>query len=399
MRKVIAINCVPYGSTIKISLGILEQAQKNGYEVYSAAGFSTHPISELPPYHFQIGNVVSKKLHQELASFTGRNGCYSRFSTKQFIKKIEEISPDIIHLHNIHGWYINLPMLFDYIKRKGIKVVWTLHDCWAFTGHCPHFAFSGCEKWKTECNNCPSFNVYPRCRFDDSTQMFRRKKKWFSGVESMTLVTPSQWLADLVKSSFLKTYPVEVINNGIDLDVYKPINSDFKAKHKLDNKFVLLGVSFAWEVRKGFDVFVELSKRLGEEYKIIMVGVDNKTAASLPDSIIQIPVTQNQRELVEIYSAADLFVNPTREDTFPTVNLEALACGTPVLTFETGGSPETVDDTCGVVVPCDDIDALEEQIHRIKAERPYTEEACVNRAQRFDMNKRFMEYVDLYNKL
>ena len=189
-----------------------------------------------------------------------------------------------------------------------------------------------------------------------------------------------------------------MINNGIDLSVYKPIQSDFKAKHKLENKFVLLGVSFAWEDRKGSDVFAELSKRLGEEYAIVMVGVDEKTSATLPDNIIQIQVTQNQRELVEIYSAADLFVNPTREDNFPTVDLEALACGTPVLTFDTGGSPETVDEACGSVVDCD-IDALESEIRRIKAERPYSEEACIERAQRFDMNKRFMEYVDLYNKL
>ncbi len=399
MRKVIAINCVPYGSTIKISLGILEQAEKNGYEVHSAAGFSTHPISELPSYHFQIGNAVTKKLHQELASFTGRNGCYSRLSTRQLIKKIDQIKPDIIHLHNIHGWYINIPMLFDYIKRKGIRVVWTLHDCWAFTGHCPYFTFSGCEKWKTECGGCPSYTAYPQCRFDDSAQMFKRKNEWFLGVKDMTLVTPSQWLADLVKESFLKAYPVKVINNGIDLSVYKPIQSDFKAKHKLENKFVLLGVSFAWEDRKGSDVFAELSKRLGEEYAIVMVGVDEKTSATLPDNIIQIQVTQNQRELVEIYSAADLFVNPTREDNFPTVDLEALACGTPVLTFDTGGSPETVDEACGSVVDCDDIDALESEIRRIKAERPYSEEACIERAQRFDMNKRFMEYVDLYNKL
>lgn len=398
MRKVIGINCVPYGSTIKISLGILETAKKNGYEVHSCAGYSTHPIGNLPEWHFQIGGMVSKKLHQELASFTCRDGCYSHLSTRRLIKKLDEIRPDIIHLHNIHGWYINLPMLFDYIKKNKIRVIWTLHDCWAFTGHCPYFTFSGCEKWKTECGNCDQYGAYPRCRFDDSAQMHRRKKKWFLGVENMTLVTPSNWLAGLVKSSFLKDYPVKVIHNGIDLSVYKPVQSDFRKRFGLENKFVLLGVSFAWEERKGADVFASLRKTLGDEYAVVMVGVDERTAEALPSEIIKIPVTQSRRELVQIYSAADLFVNPTREDNFPTVNIEALACGTPVLTFDTGGSPEAVDETCGSVVECGDFAALESEIRRIKAENPYSAEACVTRASHFDMNERFTEYIKLYNR-
>ena len=386
------------GSTGRICTDLALELEKQGHKVKIAYGRGSSP-KQFDRFAVKIGSDADVKLHGVKARLFDASGFGSKRATERFISWVKEYDPDVIHLHNIHGWYINIPMLFDYIKRKGIRVVWTLHDCWAFTGHCPYFTFSGCEKWKTECGGCPSYTAYPQCRFDDSAQMFKRKNEWFLGVKDMTLVTPSQWLADLVKESFLKAYPVKVINNGIDLSVYKPIQSDFKAKHKLENKFVLLGVSFAWEDRKGSDVFAELSKRLGEEYAIVMVGVDEKTSATLPDNIIQIQVTQNQRELVEIYSAADLFVNPTREDNFPTVDLEALACGTPVLTFDTGGSPETVDEACGSVVDCDDIDALESEIRRIKAERPYSEEACIERAQRFDMNKRFMEYVDLYNKL
>ena len=214
----------------------------------------------------------------------------------------------------------------------------------------------------------------------------------------MTIVTPSQWLAGLVKESYLKDYPVRVINNGIDVDVFKPSDSNFRVQHNIPtNKFILLGISFGWGKRKGLDVFVELANRLASnKYQIVLVGTDEKVDKLLPPNIISIHTTQNQKELAEIYTAADLFVNPTREENYPTVNMEALACGTPVLTFKTGGSPEIIDETCGSVVPCDDIDALESEIRRICETNPYSTEDCLKRAESFDMNLRFKEYVKLY---
>lgn len=216
----------------------------------------------------------------------------------------------------------------------------------------------------------------------------------------MTIVTPSQWLAGLVKQSFLKDYPVKVINNGIDLSVFKPMESDFREKYGIrKSDFVLLGVAFGWSTRKGLDVFIELTEKLPENYRIILVGTDDKADKQLPKSIISIHRTQNQTELAEIYTASDVFVNPTREDNFPTVNMEAIACGTPVITFNTGGSSECIDETCGSVVPCDDIDELEKEIKRVCLERPYIFDMCIKRAKFFEKNTKFKEYIDLYTKI
>ena len=226
--------------------------------------------------------------------------------------------------------------------------------------------------------------------------LYERKKQLLSGLD-LTIITPSQWLADLVKQSFLKEYPVKVIHNGIDLSVFRPTPSDFREKYHIpEDKFVLLGVAFGWGRRKGLDVFVELSRRLDpEKYQIVLVGTDDAVDKNLPENILSIHRTQNQQELAEVYTAADLFVNPTREDNYPTVNMEAIACGTPVVTFDTGGSPESVDEGTGVVVECDDVDAMEREISFIRRERPFAPEACCERAKQFDKNLRFQEYLNL----
>jgi len=328
----------------------------------------------------------------------GCNGIFSRRGTKQLINDLEKFKPDIVHLHNLHMFCINLPMLFSYIKEKNVKVIWTLHDCWAFTGHCPHFLISKCDKWRTGCHHCPQPRVYPKMYLDTSKKMYELKKKWFCGVKDLTIVTPSYWLADFVKQSFLKDYPVQVINNGIDLSVFKPTQSEFRSRYNCDDKFVLLGVAFDWGRQKGLDVFEELAKRLDDNYQIVLVGTNDDIDSQLPDNIISIHQTQNQIELAGIYSSADLFVNPTREDTYPTVNMEALACGTPILTFNTGGAPEIPDEFCGSVVELDDIDELENEIIRICNQKPYLQDACLNRGKCFDMYDRFNDYVKLYER-
>ena len=258
-----------------------------------------------------------------------------------------------------------------------------------------------CDKWKTGCYRCPQYKEYPKSLFDNSKKMYRLKKKLFTGVENMTIVTPSEWLADLVKQSFLKYYPVKVIHNGIDLNIFKPTPSDFKEKYNIpDSKHILLGVAFGWGKRKGLDVFIELAKRLDyNKYQIVLVGTDDITDKQLPTEIISIHRTQNQQELAEIYTAADVFVNPTREENYPTVNMEAIACGTPIITFKTGGSPEIITEKTGVVVDCDDIDAMQKEIKRICEIKPFTKEDCINQAKLFDMNDRFQEYVDLYKEI
>ena len=398
--RIVQLNMTHEGSTGKIMLQIAQVARAKGHEArtYSTEAFSIRgkPAPFSAPDHFFWGSFYENMLHYILGSTLGRNGCYGRQGTRRLIKELERFQPDVLHLHNLHSHCIHLPLLFRYIKKNHIRTVWTLHDCWTFTGQCPHFDMISCEKWKTGCHHCQGEMNYPKSRVDNTRRMYRLKKKWFTGVEDMTLVTPSQWLADLTQQSFMKDYPIKVINNGIDLSVFKPSESDFRSKYRCEGKKILLGVAFGWGKRKGLDVFVELANRLDDNYQIVLVGTDEITEQKLPSNIICIRQIHNQQELAQIYSAADLFVNPTREENYPTVNMEALACGTPVLTFRTGGSPEIPDATCGAVVEKNDVDAMEKEIIRICRDEPYSKEACLKRAACFDMNLKFKEYVQLY---
>lgn len=396
------INMVATSSTGKIMLQIAKVAREKGCEAYtfSIPGFSISHPDPLTPHdgHTYVGTRYEHAVHYVLGNFTGLNGCFSHFTTRSLIKKLKKISPDIIHLHNIHNWCLNIPMLFRYIKKSGAKVFWTIHDCWSFTGHCPYYELVSCNKWQTGCGNCPQLNVYPESRVDITKKMWAFKKKWFTGVPNMTLITPSKWIYNQIKQSFMAQYPAVVINNGIDLSVFKPIAGDFRQKYHCEDKIILLGVSDGWGRRKGLDVFIELSKRLPNDYQIVLVGTNEETDNILPDNIISIHRTENQSQLAEIYTASDLFVNPTREEMFGLVNVEALACGTPVVTFCTGGSPECIDKTCGSVVDVDDVDALEREIIRITTEKPYSREACLAFSKNFDGYERYKDYVELYLK-
>lgn len=389
--KLVQINAVPYGSTGSIMFSLADIMEERGHQVLCTTGF-TWKGCDRPDYVMTSG-IVEKSVHTWLARITGKTGGFSSLATWRLLRRLDKMKPDLIHLHNLHGWFLNLPMLFGYIKKHNIPVVWTLHDCWSFTGHCPHFAMAGCDRWKTGCGSCDKNHLYPQTFFDCSKTNWRRKKKWFTGVQNLTIVTPSQWLARQVRQSFLGQYPVRVINNGIDLDVFKP---DPTAKK--NEKFTLLGVSYDWDEKKGLDVFLELAKRLDDSFQIVLVGTNDAVDKLLPDNIRSIHRTQNPAELAKLYARSDLLVNPTREDTYPTVNMEALACGTPVLTFRTGGSPEIPDENCGVVVPCGDVDAMEAAIRRL-AKAPIDRKCCLDRAKGFDKNERFQEYVRLYGEI
>lgn len=327
----------------------------------------------------------------------GNYGFNSYFSTKKIISNLNQINPDIVHIHNIHSHDCNIEMLCDYLKKKKIKVVWTFHDCWMFTAYCPYFSMIDCEKWKKGCHNCPLYKHFSWF-FDRSSSLYEKKKEVFEGLD-LTVVTPSEWLKKMVQQSFLKDIPTKVICNGIDLDVFKPISNDFRKTNHLDNKKVVLGVSFDWDERKGIDIFIELSKRLSDEYRIVLIGTNKEIDKKLPSKIISIHRTQNQHKLAEVYSAADVFVNPTREENYPTVNMEAIACGTPVITFNTGGSPEMIGVGCGIAVEKNDIDSLEKEIIRACEEQVYSKEACIDYAKGFDKNKRFKKYIELYRSI
>lgn len=396
---VFEINAVPYGSTGRIMFQIADTVKAMGDVAYTSASFTKSRGEHFPDTYYRIGGVLGKTEHIILAKLTGRHGCYSHFATYKLIQKIEQINPDVIHLHNIHGWYLNWKMLFGYLKQTETPVVWTFHDCWPFTGHCAYFTSNKCEKWKVKCDECNSYKSYPGCFFDDSRKQYALKKDCFTGVPNLTIVTPSQWLADLVKQSYLKDYNTVVINNGIDLRKFKPRTSDFREKYSLADKTVLLGVAFDWSPRKGIDDFKQLAEELPAEYAIVLVGVSDVIAKELPKRIISIACTQNQEELAEIYSAADLFVNPTLEDNFPTVNLEALACGTPVITYQTGGSPECLTEKCGKVVPYKNYEALRNTILEMKDAKEFMTQACSNRAQLYGRDDAYKKYYKLYTNV
>lgn len=390
------INSVPYGSTGRIMFQIADSVKSMGGIAYTSASFTKSRGEHFPDTYYRIGGSIGKTVHIVLAKLTGRHGCYSHFATYRLIKKIKQVKPDIIHLHNIHGWYLNWKMLFEYLKQAGIPVIWTLHDCWSFTGHCPHFMAIGCEKWKTGCYECDLYKSYPGCFFDDSQFQYNYKKQCFTGVPNLTIVTPSQWLADLVKQSYLKDYDTVIINNGIDLTKFQPRISDFRKKHGLENKIILLGVAFDWTIKKGLNDFKKLAEDLTEEYAIVLVGVSEAIAKNLPKRIISIACTQNQEELAEIYSAADIFVNPTLEDNFPTVNLESLACGTPVITYRTGGSPESITKNTGKVVPYKDYVELEKAVIEMRNIKESVSYLCMERAQLHEQKKVYRKYYRLY---
>ena len=397
MKKILEINSFNFGSTGKIMMGISDVCKKNGYEVWTACANSRSNRKNNFTNQLRIGHSIFLRLNWYLSYFTGFNGCFSQISTFLFLQKVKKINPDIIHLHNLHNSYINLSMLFGYIKKYNKKVIWTLHDCWAFTGQCPHFQIAKCDKWKTGCFNCPQYKLYPKSFVDKTKTMYKLKKKWFRGVNDLTIVTPSLWLCDLVKKSFLNCYPIKVINNGIDLDIFKPTKSDFRKENNLEDKFVILGCASPFGYRKGYDTFLELSKRLPENFRIVLVGLNDEQLINLPKNIIGIKRTQNQQELASLYAMADVFVNPTREDNFPTTNIEALACGTPAITYNVGGSAEMIDDTCGIGITPQDIDSLEKAIKNVCENKKFLEIDCIKRSKKYNMNEKFEEYVRLYN--
>lgn len=409
--RVLIINTVcNSGSTGRISAEISRLAEQRGHDVYFAYGRGGHPDDI---HGFKIGNRIDFICHVLLNFFRGKSGYGSKSVTKRFLAWLDEIKPDIINAHNLHGFYIHVGLLFDYIKANNIPVVWTLHDCWPFTGQCAYFDYAGCDKWIKGCYKCPIYRTeYPYSLFcDNSKYNYIDKRKTFTGVNNLVVVTPSEWLSNLVKESFLKEYKVQTINNGIDLYRFRIINDDkclvteIKRKNKIsEEKRVILGVANVWTNRKGLDAFYYLADNLPEEYIIVLVGVSRRTAATIKNryrgKIIGVKHTESIDELVGWYNLANIFVNPTLEDTFPTTNIEALACGTPVVTYKTGGSPEIIGFECGIVVEKEDSNGLAAAIETIIGKKPEISEDCRLRAlQKYNKDDRLAEYVDLMESM
>lgn len=384
------------GSTGRIMTDIMNQAQLQGINVRIACS-SVEPIRNAAYEDvFVVGSKTDYYIHNILSRITDHEGLYSKRATQKLVQDVEKYNPDIIHLHNIHGHWINYEVLFSYLAEKNKKVIWTLHDCWAFTGHCAHFSVLGCEQWKTHCVDCIGLRGYPVCyRKGDVLRNYEKKKRLFTSVKNMQIITPSEWLANIVSSSFLGCYKVQTISNGIDLSVFRPTNSTFREMYGLQRKKIVLGVANVWIKKKGYEDILALSKILGHDYQIVLVGLTHEQISVLPNNILGIERTQNIKQLVEIYSAADVFINPSYEETMGLVTVEALACGTPAVVYDQTAVPEVIDNQCGVIVPAGNINELSLGIQKIienKAKFANTRD----RAKEFDKVKQYMKYIELY---
>lgn len=390
------------GSTGRITeqIGLLAQAQ--GWNVYIAHGARYMNKSALQT--IQVVSEKEEKLHALKSMAFDAHGLGSANATKRLVERIKEIKPDIIHLHNIHGYYLNYKVLFEYLATIDTPVVWTLHDCWTMTGHCAHFDAAGCDKWKTGCNNCPLKGEYPNSiLLDRSVRNYALKKRLFSSLKNVTIVPVSNWLGSIVKESYLGNYTVNVINNGVDLEIFKPLDAN-KLRNKLGigNKSVLLGVATAWSIKKGLNDYIELSKRIPAHYQIILVGVDKKTKEAIPSNIIAIERTNSQHELVEMYSLANIVLNLSYEETFGLTTVEGFACGTPGIVYNRTASPELITPETGFILEeTGNIETLIGTIEAIRKKgKAHYSTACRERAVKFyNKDDKFQEYIDLYNSL
>ena len=400
--KLLQINTtVNSGSTGRIAEDIGLEVIKAGNESYIAASIINRPSKSNT---IQIGTKFDKIKHGLTSRLLDRHGFGSVNATRKLLNKIEQINPDIIHLHNIHGYYLHIGILFTHLKKIQKPVVWTFHDCWPFTGHCSHFDRFNCLKWQTECHHCPNIKGYPASYgLDQSKRNFHDKKQLFNGLHNLQIVAPSKWMGNHVQQSFLKNYPLQIIHNGISINNVKIEKSttDIKKKLNLVGKEIILGVANTWKKRRAFNDFIKLSKYIKPKQQIVLVGLEQNTIERLPDCISGVTRTDSISELSALYYAASVFVNPTYVDNFPTTNIESLACGTPVITYNTGGSPEAIDENTGRVVEKGNIQGLVNEINEICDKgKEHWQHNCRKRAEElFDKNKQSTEYIKIYQLL
>ncbi len=395
--KVLQINTVcGIRSTGRICTDLAEILENDGCECRIAYGRESVP-DKYQKYAYKIGNDTNVKIDALKTRFLDNAGFNSTAATKRFIKWIECFDPDIIHLHNIHGYYINIRLLFKFLKDYGKPVIWTLHDCWAFTGHCAHFTMASCDKWKNGCYSCSQKNVYPTSLFlDRSKRNYQLKKDLFTSLDNLIIVTPSKWLADMAKQSYLKKYEIIAIPNGIDLDVFKPTYGDFRERYGLENKKIILGAATSWPESKNLKLFSQVAEVLDDSYKVVVVGVPQEQAARYSEKMLAIPRTNSVEEMSEIYTCADVFANLGLEETMGLTTVEAMACGTPVITSNCTAVPEVVTEDSGIVIKNLDVQGVVAGIEKVLSQ-------CYNdtfsNARKYEKAQQYRKYIDLYNKI
>ncbi|MGN0006936.1 MAG: glycosyltransferase [Alistipes sp.] len=392
-----ACNCGAPGK-IAEQIGVL--AMDNGWDVYMAHGHRHSNPSQLKS--IEMATPILERIHALYSILLDKHGLGPNGKTEELVGWIKTNKPDIIHIHNLHGYFINYKTLFEYLSTVNIPIVWTFHDFWSITGHCAYFDNIGCQQWTTACIKCPQNSSYPQTiLWHRTSKNYDLKKKLFTGIQRMTIVPVSQWAGTLLKKSFLCNYPIQPIYNGVDTNVFKPRASSVRKILGLETKTILLGVAYPWSERKGYSLYFKLRERLPNEFVIIMVGVNDKERAELPTGIIGIPRTNNQIELAEYYSVADMVLNLSTQETFGMTTVEGMACGTPVVVMNKTASPELVTPTTGVIAEVGDINNIIQAILEIKRNgKDFYSTNCRFRAiNMFDKNKCFQKYINLYNQL
>ena len=407
MKKLLQINPVLRTSTStgRIMQEIGELALRNGWESYIAYGKGRDGIKPCQSQIIPVGGRWSTLWHGVQTRLFDNHGLASTMATRRFVKQIEEIAPDIIHIHNIHGYFLNYQVLFKYLSGCGIPVVWTIHDCWLYTGHCYYYSYAGCNKWQTGCNHCPQQRKFPASLLiDRSARNYADKKAAFTSMpkDKLVIVPVSNWIKDEMRHSFLNEYDFRVIHNGINTEVFHVCDTQKTAsRYGLTGKHILLGVASIWNEEKGLKDFIQMSQLLNDDEVIVLVGVTEEQKRSFPQNVVGIRRTENIRQLAALYSAADAFVNPTWQDNYPTVNLEAIACGTPVVTYRTGGSVEAVTPDTGFVVERGDVDGLLEAVRGIEkvGKGGYVGRCREYALKHFRKADRYADYIQLYDRL
>ncbi len=395
--KVLEINTVcGIRSTGRICTDIASILEREGHECRIAYGREIVP-SQYQKYSYKMGSDIGVKIDALKTRFFDNAGFNSTHDTKKLICWIKSFSPDVVHLHNIHGYYINVKLLFNFLKEYGRPVVWTLHDCWAFTGHCTHFTMAGCDKWKTGCYACMQKSAYPSSvLIDNSKRNYQLKQELFTSLDNLTIVTPSKWLADMAKQSFLKKHKIITIPNGIDLAVFKPTEGNFREKYGLQNKKIILGAATSWPESKNLKMFSEIADKLDDSYRVVVVGVSPKESGQCSNKILVIPRTNSVEEMAEIYTSADVFANLGREETMGLTTVEAMACGTPVVTSNCTAVPEVVTQDSGIVV--EDL-TVENVIHAIERVLECNSFETFSTAIKYEKSQQYTKYIELYKAL
>lgn len=397
--KILMINSVcGIKSTGRICTDLAVMLEQRGHEVKIAYGRESVPEC-YRKYAVRIGSDTDVKLHGLKARVADASGFGSTAATKRFIGWVKTYDPDVIHLHNLHGYYLDIRVLFDYLRTCGKPILWSFYDCWSFTGHCAHFDFNQCGKWQIGCEKCAFLDEYPKSFADGSKRNYRLKKNLFTGIPKLQLIVPSVWMQSMVEKSYMKDYPCRVLPNGIDIARFYPRENEIKAQYGIEDQKLLVGVSSVWQKMKGMDYLNRLADTLPkDQYRLLLVGRCGKGVAIHPD-ILRVDHTNSVDELCQIYTAADVFINPTLQETQGLTTLEAFACGTPGVVFRAGGAAECIDDTCGIAVEKGNFDALLQSVVQICETKSFSAQACIAKADTYNKEVCYSAFMELYEEL